>query len=129
MSSGAPGRPAVRQRSVMPPGNATSMMSIFSMRASAVKRRHAVSAARRLPTFSGAKNGAEQLRCSSSVTTGDRVMSLNALLQIDDGKTPGECKQPGFEKWIELQSWDWELEAETSWTKGGGASVGKTNPG
>jgi type VI secretion system Hcp family effector len=56
-------------------------------------------------------------------------MSLNALLQIDEGKTPGECKQPGFEKWIELQAWDWEVEAETSWTKGGGASVGKPNPG
>lgn len=30
---------------------------------------------------------------------------------------------------MEIQGWDWEVEAETSWTKGGGASVGKPNPG
>jgi type VI secretion system Hcp family effector len=56
-------------------------------------------------------------------------MSLNALLRIEDGKVPGECKQDGFKDWIEIQSWDWDVEAETSWTKGGGASVGKPNPG
>lgn len=57
-------------------------------------------------------------------------MPLNALLRIDGAK--GETRQLGKYKdqgWIELQSWDWEVEAETSWTKGGGASVGKPNPG
>ncbi len=54
-------------------------------------------------------------------------MSVNALMQISNAK--GECKQDGFTDWIEVQSWDWEVEAETSWTKGGGASVGKPNPG
>jgi type VI secretion system Hcp family effector len=37
--------------------------------------------------------------------------------------------QAKFEKWVEIQGWDWEVEAESSWTKGGGASVGKPNPG
>ena len=56
-------------------------------------------------------------------------MALNAFMKI--GKAEGEARQGkyGREKWIELQSWDWEVEAETSWTKGGGASVGKPNPG
>ena len=58
-------------------------------------------------------------------------MALNAFLKI--GKAEGEAKQgkygPTKEKWLELQAWDWEVEAETSWTKGGGASVGKPNPG
>jgi type VI secretion system Hcp family effector len=56
-------------------------------------------------------------------------MAVNALMQIDGGKAPGECRQEGFTNWIEIQSWDWEVESETSWTKGGGASVGKPNPG
>ena len=53
---------------------------------------------------------------------------LNALMKISNAK--GESKLAGYsDGWIELQAWDWEVEAETSWTKGGGASVGKPNPG
>src|SRR6187455_420605 len=54
-------------------------------------------------------------------------MALNAFLQF--ANIEGESIQKGMEKWIEIQGWDWEVEAETSWTKGGGASVGKPNPG
>ncbi|MEP6739164.1 MAG: type VI secretion system tube protein Hcp [Caldimonas sp.] len=51
--------------------------------------------------------------------------ALNAFMLLGDAG--GESKQmPG---WIELQAWDWEVEAETSWTKGGGAAVGKPSPG
>jgi type VI secretion system Hcp family effector len=55
--------------------------------------------------------------------------ALNAFMQI--GVAEGESKQAPYDKppWIELQSWDWEVEAETSWTKGGGAAVGKPSPG
>ena len=53
--------------------------------------------------------------------------ALNAFMKI--GKANGESKQEPFKDWIELQAWDWEVEAETSWTKGGGASVGKPSPG
>lgn len=53
--------------------------------------------------------------------------ALNAFMKI--GKAKGESRQAPFVEWIELQSWDWEVEAETSWTKGGGASVGKPSPG
>ena len=54
-------------------------------------------------------------------------MALNALMQISGAQ--GESRLTGFDGWIEIQGWDWEVEAETSWTKGGGASVGKPNPG
>jgi type VI secretion system secreted protein Hcp len=55
-------------------------------------------------------------------------MAVNAFLTFFD-KADGESIQKGKEKWIEIQGWDWEIEAESSWTKGGGASVGKPNPG
>lgn len=55
-------------------------------------------------------------------------MAVNAFISFFD-KADGESVQKGKEKWIEIQGWDWEIEAETSWTKGGGASVGKPNPG
>lgn len=54
-------------------------------------------------------------------------MSVNAFLRI--GAADGESIQKGKEKWIEVQGWDWDVSAESSWTKGGGASVGKPVPG
>jgi len=55
--------------------------------------------------------------------------ALNAFMLI--GGAEGESKQKPYDKpsWIEIQAWDWEVEAETSWTKGGGAAVGKPQPG
>ena len=44
-------------------------------------------------------------------------------------KADGESVVKGKEKWVELDSLGFGIEAETSWTKGGGASVGKPNPG
>lgn len=55
-------------------------------------------------------------------------MAINAFISFFD-KASGESIQRGKEKWVEIQGWDWEVEAETSWTKGAGASVGKPNPG
>jgi type VI secretion system Hcp family effector len=55
-------------------------------------------------------------------------MAVNAFLSFFD-KADGESVQKGKEKWVEIQGWDWEIEAESSWTKGGGASVGKPAPG
>ena len=55
-------------------------------------------------------------------------MAVNAFISFFD-KADGESIQKGKEKWVEIQGWDWEVAAETSWTKGGGASVGKPNPG
>ena len=54
------------------------------------------------------------------------VASLNAFMKIKGAN--GESIQDGAEGWIELQSWEWEVEADTTWTKGGGASVGKPSP-
>ena len=42
---------------------------------------------------------------------------------------PGESADKQHKEWIELQSWSFGVTAESSWTKGGGASVGKPNPG
>jgi len=69
-------------------------------------------------------------------------MAVNALMKIsgapgesvlntktDEGVDPNGAPSGNYDGWIELQGWDWEVEAETSWTKGGGASVGKPNPG
>jgi type VI protein secretion system component Hcp len=44
-------------------------------------------------------------------------MAVNAFLSFFD-KADGESTQKGKEKWIEIQGWDWEVEA-SSWTKGG----------
>ena len=55
-------------------------------------------------------------------------MAVNAFVSFFD-KAAGESIQKGKEKWIEIQGWGWEVDAETSWTRGGGASVGKPNPG
>jgi type VI secretion system Hcp family effector len=55
-------------------------------------------------------------------------MANNAFISFFD-KAEGESIQKSREKWIEIQNWNWEIEAESSWTKGGGASVGKPNPG
>ena len=55
-------------------------------------------------------------------------MAVNAFVTFYD-KADGESIQKGKEKWVEIKGWDWDVEAETSWTKGGGASVGKPNPG
>lgn len=55
-------------------------------------------------------------------------MAINAFVSFFD-KADGESIQKGKEKWVEIKSWDWEVEAQTSWTNGGGASVGKPNPG
>lgn len=55
-------------------------------------------------------------------------MVVNTFVSFFD-KADGESIVKGKEKWIEIQGWGWEVEADTSWTKGGGASVGKPNPG
>jgi type VI secretion system Hcp family effector len=55
-------------------------------------------------------------------------VAASAFLTFFD-KADGEATVKGHEKWVEIQGWDWEIEADTSWTRGGGASVGKPNPG
>lgn len=41
----------------------------------------------------------------------------------------GDSVAKGHEGWIRISRIDWAVEAATSWTSGGGASVGKPNPG
>ncbi len=50
-------------------------------------------------------------------------------LTTANAKIEGESSVIGHEKWIDVMSWSWQVAAETSWTKGGGASVGKPDPG
>lgn len=40
----------------------------------------------------------------------------------------GDVTAKGHEKWIRVSSLDWKMTAQTSWTQGGGASVGKPFP-
>jgi type VI secretion system Hcp family effector len=44
----------------------------------------------------------------------------------------GESYQKGHhgdDGWIEISDWNWDVEAETSFLKGGGSAVGKPQPG
>jgi len=44
----------------------------------------------------------------------------------------GESYQKGHhgdDGWIEISDWSWDVEAETSFLKGGGSAVGKPQPG
>lgn len=41
----------------------------------------------------------------------------------------GDATAKGHERWIRVSSLDWTVKAGTSWTQGGGASVGKPQPG
>lgn len=41
---------------------------------------------------------------------------------------PGDSVDKQHKDWVEIQSWSFGVTAESSWTKGGGASVGKPNP-
>lgn len=54
-------------------------------------------------------------------------MAMNAFISCFN-KADGESIRRGKEKWMEIRGRDWEVAAETSWTRGGGASVGKPNP-
>jgi len=60
----------------------------------------------------------------------DNIKALAKKPDVSGWKwAEGESKSIGYEKWTEIQGWDWEVEAESSWTKGTGSSVGKPNPG
>lgn len=48
------------------------------------------------------------------------------------GVPTGESLQENFkgsDGWIEIGDWNWDIEAESSFLKGGGAAVGKATPG
>lgn len=58
-------------------------------------------------------------------------MPGNAFIKFKEVKT-GESQQdshPGSSGWIEIGDWSWDIESETSFLKGAGASVGKPQPG
>jgi len=45
-------------------------------------------------------------------------MAVNPFMSFFD-KADGESIQKGKEKWIEIQGWNWDVEADSSWTRGG----------
>jgi len=50
-------------------------------------------------------------------------------LKDSDGKDiVGQSVVKGYEKWINVEDLRWSVTAESSWTKGGGAAVGKPTP-
>lgn len=62
-------------------------------------------------------------------------MPGNMFVKFINGGKPafeGESLQEDHESakgWVEINEWDWEVEAETSFLKGTGAAVGKPTPG
>jgi len=58
-------------------------------------------------------------------------MPGNAFIRFEE-VTTGESTHEshnGKKGWIEISDWNWDIEAETSFLKGSGASVGKPTPG
>ena len=58
-------------------------------------------------------------------------MPGNSFIKFSD-IAKGESFQEGHhgdQGWIEIGDWSWDIEAETSFLKGGGSSVGKPTPG
>lgn len=58
-------------------------------------------------------------------------MPGNAFIKFD-GIKEGESthsSNSGEKGWIEISDWSWDIEADTSFLKGAGASVGKPQPG
>jgi type VI secretion system secreted protein Hcp len=62
-------------------------------------------------------------------------MPGNAFIRFQtqsDTFAPGESLQEGHagrDGWVEIGDWSWDVEADTSFTKGTGAAVGKPVPG
>lgn len=58
-------------------------------------------------------------------------MAGNAFIKLtaSSGPVKGEATQTGHVDEIEIGDFSWEVTSDTSFTKGGGASVGKATPG
>ena len=59
-------------------------------------------------------------------------MPGNSFIRFDKGAIKGESTHSshnGKDGWIEISDWSWDIEADTSFLKGAGASVGKPQPG
>lgn len=54
--------------------------------------------------------------------------SFIKFAEVTKGESTHET-HPGSSGWIEISDWSWDIEAETSFTKGSGAAVGKPQPG
>ena len=58
-------------------------------------------------------------------------MPGNAFIKFAEAIPTGESTHEthnGKDGWIEISDWDWTIEADTSFLKGAGASVGKPTP-
>jgi type VI protein secretion system component Hcp len=52
---------------------------------------------------------------------------VTAYLRL--GESAGRSTAIGYENWTDVATLEWDVSALSSWLKGGGASVGKPNPG
>lgn len=58
-------------------------------------------------------------------------MPGNAFIHFGSEVPKGESthkSHPGSSGWIEISDWSWDIESDTSFTKGSGSAVGKPNP-
>ncbi len=59
-------------------------------------------------------------------------MAGNAFIKFGsnvDGESLQDGLPGGSKNWVDIGDWSWEVEAESSFLKGGGAAVGKATPG
>ena len=63
-----------------------------------------------------------------SKAEGESLQGLPAGQTARGKGNVGDGKEGRYFGWIAIQNWEWEVEAESSWTKGGGAAVGKPVP-
>ena len=66
--------------------------------------------------------------CIAAIAFGTSAVAAADTFLLVPG-APGDVTEKAHSGWIRVATVDWEVEAESSWTKGGGASVGKPNPG
>ncbi|MEL4180755.1 Hcp family type VI secretion system effector [Roseateles sp. PN1] len=64
--------------------------------------------------------------CASTLAT-PSLAATKAFIQFDQIK--GSSTDKDHTSWSDVVNWSWSLSADTSWTKGGGAAVGKPQPG
>ena len=57
------------------------------------------------------------------------AQAADIFMLISTPSQPGDSTAKGHENWIRVASLDWNTQAQSSWTAGGGASVGKPSPG
>ncbi len=66
--------------------------------------------------------------CIAAIALGTSAVAAADTFLLVPG-LPGDVTEKAHSGWIRVATVEWDVEAGTSWTKGGGASVGKPSDG